>query len=118
MDHDSGIDGTIYIAADADIDRPSAMPVRNVKTVGACMSLDIASCFIAAGGVAVAAAAPPELGAASEAMQIGRLSKIWGSQRLTEAMTNPTAISVDLNTRGSVNLVGLSAIFKASPIVQ
>src|ERR1022692_2243892 len=101
------------------------MPVRNVKTVGACMSLDIASCFIAAGGVAVAAggvavaaAAPPELGAASEAMHIGRLSTIWGSQRLTEAMTNPTATSVDLNTRGSVNLVGLSAIFKASPIVQ
>ena len=84
------------------------------------MSLDIASCFIAAGGVAVAAggvavdvggvavaaSAPPEPGVVSEDMQSGNSSKSWGFQRLTEAMTNPTAISVDLNTRGNVNLPG------------
>jgi hypothetical protein len=49
---------------------------------------------------------------------MGKSSKSWGSQRLTEAMTNPVAISVDLKTRGNVNLAGLSAIFKASPIVK
>jgi hypothetical protein len=87
------------------------------------MSLDIGSCFIAAGGavaaaggVAVAAAALPAPGVVGEAMQSGKSSKSWGFQRFTEATTNPAAISVDLSTRGSVNLAGLSAIFKASQL--
>src|ERR1700733_2050346 len=99
------------------------MPVRNVNTVGACTSLDIASCFIAAGGVAidvggvaVAASAPPEPGVVSEDMQSGNSSKSWGFQRLTEAMTKPTAISVDLNTRGNVNLLGRNTICKSSQL--
>jgi hypothetical protein len=45
-------------------------------------------------------------------------STSWGFQKLTEAMTNPAAISVDLSTWGNVNLAGLSGIFKTSPIVQ
>jgi hypothetical protein len=95
------------------------MPVRNVNTVGACMSLDIApGCIavggdaVAAGAVVVAAAAPPEPGFVSEAMQSGKPSKSWGLQRITETMTNPTAISVDLNKPRNVNLGELNAIFQ------
>jgi len=83
------------------------------------MSLDIASWLVVAGGVAVAAgavtvaaAAPPEPGVVSAVMQSGKSSKNWGLQRITEAMTNPTAISVDLNTPKNVNLKELSAIFQ------
>jgi len=86
------------------------------------MSLDIASCFIAAdgvavgaGGIAVAAAAPPEPGVGREDMQSGKSSKNWGFQRPTEAMTSPMAISADWNAPRNVNLAGLKATVKASP---
>ena len=68
------------------------------------MSLAIAACFtaaggvaVAAGGVAVAATAPRGPDAIREPMQSGKPSKSGEFQRPTGATMNPTAIKVDLS---------------------